>query len=218
MKTTSISDIAKKNLYVHHQKRERAVYFDDKSYYKLWINGWEHSRVAKHGFETGYYDAINASAFKSFIVDSDGSHLGYTMKKGLVVGGSRDSWQNLIANTNDTQRRKFIKEIFQRSVEHRCVVSDMCPANVVISDDSISLIDYEGLASFDWFFKGKPQQWEAQNRNLNKYPKPLWRDMSKYLKQYVAECLQINFEEDIKNEENFLKLHELVMEKTKDAQ
>ena len=31
------------------------------------------------------------------------------------------------------ENRIKIKEIFQRSVEHRCVVSDMCPANVVIT-------------------------------------------------------------------------------------
>lgn len=217
MKLTPIIDIAEKKLYVHHQKRERAVYFDSENYYKLWVKGWEHSAVAKHGFEIEYYDDFNASVFRSFIVDPDGSHLGYSMKKGTSIGGSRDNWQKLIGCTTDIQRKKFIKEIFQRSIIHRCIVSDMCPANVVVDNGKISLIDYEGLGSFSWFFEGKPQVWEAQNRNLDKYPKPLWRDMSKYLRQYVAECLQIDFEEDIKTEESFLRLHQLVMEKTEDA-
>ena len=217
MNSIPVSEFADKQLKVHHQKRERAVYYDDESYYKFWVREWEHSRVAQHGFKVGYYDDELASAFDSFIVDVDGAHLGYKMKKGESVGGSRDGWQNLIKKTSELQRKKFIKNIFQRSLEYSCLVSDMCPANVVICEGNISLIDYEGLGSFSWFFDSKPEIWEAQNRNLDKYPKPIWRDMSKYLRRYVEECLHARFDKDIKTEENFLELYHIVMEKTKNA-
>jgi len=213
MKTISIEQIEGLQLNVHHQKKERAVYFDDDHYYKIWVKNWEHSKVANHGFSSGYYDSAIAGVFKHFIVDTDGSHLGYAMKKGKVAGGSRDSWQKLINLTSDEQRKEFIKTVFSRAKKHRCIVSDMCPANVVVFKDSISLIDYEGLASFDWFFQKKPQFWEAQSRNLKKYPTPFWRDMSKYLIEYCRQCLGIDFSGNLDSEIEFLKLHDAVMKK-----
>ena len=213
MKTTTLQSIDSKKLRVHHVKRERAVYFDEFNYYKFWVKDWEHSRVSKHGFDIGFYDLKTAYAFDSFIVDEDGSQLGYKMKKGKVAGGSKDSWETLIKKTNTKERHDFIKTIFQRAKKNSCIVSDMCPANIVVIDNKISLIDYEGLASFDWFFSGIPQKWEAQNRNLNKYPKPLWRDMSKYLISYCNECLGTDYHEDVNSEKNFLILHDVVMEK-----
>ena len=80
----------------------------------------------------------------------------------------------------------------------------MCPSNVVIYNGEISLIDYEGLASFDWLFNGKPQPWEAQKRNLKKYPTPFWRDMSKHIKSYAEQCVGVKYDKDLSSMQNFL--------------
>ena len=49
---------------------------------------------------------------------------------------------------------------------------------------------------------------------MKKCPNPVWRDMNKYLKRYAKECLKINFTDDLKNHDNFLKLYNAVMNKT----
>tara|TARA_R110000744_G_scaffold63869_3_gene131397 strand:- start:5008 stop:5658 length:651 start_codon:yes stop_codon:yes gene_type:complete len=207
--------LAKSTYNIHHKKRERAVYYNDGHYIKLWVKDWEHCNVARHGFDIGYYDEKNAPACLAFVVDVDGkSDLGYVMKKGNVTGGSKDSWAKLIEMTSLDQRKSFIREVFDRSRLHSCIVSDMCPANVIVSDEEISLIDYEGLGSFNWFFNGQPEEWEAQSRNLKKCPNPYWRDMSKYLKRYVKECLDISFDKDISTVDAFNELYELIKEAT----
>ena len=104
MKETNYDDFIKNNrLRVHHQKRERAVYFDDEYYYKIWVMDWEHSRVVRHAFETGYYDETTVPAFDSIIVQ-DNHDLGYKVKKGKVIGGSKSSWETLIKATSHQQR------------------------------------------------------------------------------------------------------------------
>ena len=99
------------------------------------------------------------------------------------------------------------------------MVADMCPSNIIlfnrkksINRPQISLIDLEGFASFDWFFEGKPQEWEAQDRNLKKCPDPLWRDMSKYTVSFLKECVGINYKKSIDCVERFEEVYELVKE------
>lgn len=192
-----------KNLRVHHSKRERAVAFDNEFYYKFWVPGWEHGLVTRHGIESGFYDKSISCVLDSIIVDS-GRDIGYRMHRAQVAGGSRDSWQNLIENTTKETRQKFITSIMEKSVSLGMTVTDMCPSNVVIYNGEISLIDYEGLASFDWLFNSKPQPWEAQNRNLKKYPTPFWRDMSKHIKSYAEQCIGVKYSKDLSSMHNFL--------------
>ena len=75
MKTISIEKIEalQPQLNVHHRKKERAVYFDDDNYYKIWVKNWEHSKVTNHGFSSGYYDSAVAGVFKHFIVEMTSS-------------------------------------------------------------------------------------------------------------------------------------------------
>jgi len=210
MKETSYADFGNnKNLRVHHQKRERAVFYDDDFYYKLWVPNWEHSKVVRNAFKVGYYDSNIVPAFDSMIT-SDNIDLGYKIRRGKVIGGSQSSWKTLIDNSSQEQRIEFTKHVLNKSMQHRCIVSDMCPANVILWNGKLSLIDLEGLASFDWFFSGHPEKWEAQNRNLKKYPTPLWRDMSKYLRAFLEECVNIKYDKDINSIKNFLEVHTMI--------
>ena len=118
MKEVNVSFLQKKPLSLHHSKRERAVYFDSEHYYKIWVQGWEHSRVARHGFECGYYDDSIASAFEAFIVE-DVFDVGYAMKKGTVIGGSRDPWTRLINAATLNERKAFIRTVFEKSMKNR---------------------------------------------------------------------------------------------------
>ena len=234
MKEANLESLADNNNFKKQKhKRERVVFCDDDFYYKVWDPNWEHSKVTRHAFDIGYYDESIACAFDSMLVqtmcevnighynvsiDTATIDLGYKMKKGKrlydynIAGEANDPWKKLIKATDHDQRKDFIKKIFAKSINHRCIVSDLHPANIVIVDEKISLIDYEGLCSFDWFFKGEPCEWEAQNRNLKKCPSPLWRDMSKYLISYLNDCLNFKHQKDINSLERFLELSELVKE------
>ena len=94
-------------------------------------------------------------------------------------------------------------------MKNECIVSDMAPSNIILYENKISLIDLEGLASFEWLFNGKPQTWEAQNRNLNKCPSPFWRDMSKYLRGFLSECVGIKYDKNVDSVERLEELYNL---------
>jgi len=197
---------ASQKLSIHHQKRERLVMYDDSYYYKTWVPGWEHSHVPRHAFKIGFYDECLTPAFRKMLVEA-GVDRGYIMSRGLVVGSSKDNWDKLISETTYEQRLVFIKNIFEKAVALRCVPSDMAPSNVILYNGEISLIDLEAFQSFDWLFYGKPQYWEAQNRNLKKVPQPLWRDMSKNLLSYLEQCVGLKHDKKLDCVENIIKVN-----------
>jgi hypothetical protein len=181
-----------------HQKRERAVYKSGNEYYKIWVRAWEHSKAVRHALNIGFYDEALTSGLTALIVDDD-LDVGYAMKAGKLIGKSSDNWQVLIKNTTGQQRFDFIQTVFNRAVKHKCILDDMAPSNVILLDGNISLIDLESVQSYSWLFNGKPEEWEAQNRNLNKIPHPYWRDVSKYLLSYLKECVGLTYKHDIDN-------------------
>ena len=205
MKVIEIQDI-NNSLKTHHRKRERAVYFDDEFYYKFWVPDWEHGLVTRYGLESGFYDEKISCVFDCLIIYSK-KDVGYRMQRATVAGGSRDSWEKLISSTTEKTRQQFMLAILEKSLRHQATVTDMCPSNVVIQEGKISLIDYEGLASFQWLFDGKPRAWEAQNRNLARYPSPFWRDMSKHIKSYTEQCIGMTYNEDISSEKKFIEFY-----------
>lgn len=196
-------------LRTHHQKRERAGYYDEQYFYKVWVPNWEHAKVSRHVFEVGYYNLEIVPAFRCFLTH-EGLDRGYIMHLGQVIGGSADNWDRLVNNTTKEQRIKFIKTIFERAVVHESIVSDMAPSNVILYDGKISLIDLEAHASFDWLFKQQPKSWEAQSRNMNKVPSPLWRDMSKYLLSYLDQCVGIKYDKKLDCVDNLAEVNDIL--------
>ena len=195
-----------KNLIIHHQKRERMVMYDDLHYYKIWVPNWEHSQVLRNAFEIGFYDKNTTPAF-SKIITENGLDRGYIMYRGTVAGNSNDNWNKLINQTSHEQRLSFIKNLFQKAVNTNCIPSDMSPSNIILYNGKISLIDLEGFQSFEWLFHGKPQQWEAQNRNLKKAPNPFWRDMSKNILSFLDQCVGLKYNKKLDRLENIIEIN-----------
>ena len=186
---------------LHHKKRTRAVFKDEKYHYKLWEFGWEHGDVTRNCFDIGYYDMEIVPAFVSMIVH-DGKDVGYVMKSGKVLGSSRGPWDTLVNTTNRNDQLIFLNEVLQRSVKHNRIISDMVPSNVIVFDGKICTIDLEGVESFSWMFNGVPEPHEAPDRNLNKVSKPYWGIMSEWTKLYMKQCLGVSYDKEIDCVEN----------------
>jgi hypothetical protein len=109
------------------------------------------------------------------------------------------------------QRKTFIQDVFRKSIEIGGTYTDLAPCNLIFYNDAINFIDLESFRSFELIYENKRKDYEKFD--LDAWWKPhetAKRDVNKYLKSYLSECLGLGLEFDIDSKENFKKTAELV--------
>ena len=194
------------------RKRERRVdyYPDLKVHMKSWVEDWEHSKVTRYGFESGYYDSITVPYFKN-IVTHNNKDLGYCIETGVVAGSTLDTWNFLIAEVGRNNLIVFFKLLIERGLSTGSIFTDLAPSNIIVKNNKPCLIDLEGLESFSWMFDGNPLPHEAQNRNLQKCDNPFWRGFDEYYHKFMKDVVGIeNFNDKLNSVKSIKKMYTLL--------
>lgn len=210
-----INDVNQKKVVAIKEKRERAVYYviDDNMFFKVWVPNWSQSKIANYCIEKDFYNEKNADSIYALLEDETGPR-GYVQKAGESAaepGKSDKSWDYFVKKTNKSQRYNFIKEIFEKSIEVQGTYTDLAPCNLIFFNDKINFIDLESFRSFDLIFDKKRRDYE--NFDLNAWWKPhetAKRDVNRYLKSYLKDCLDIEIDYEIDSLENFKKTLEVL--------
>jgi hypothetical protein len=207
---------ADKEVYLIKKKRERAIYYDGgkKIYFKVWVPAWTQSKIASFGLSSGFYNEKNVKSLSAILYDETGPR-GYIQKKGesVIEEGDEKSWKKFKEMTSYEQQLNFILETFKNSIDKRCTYSDLAPSNIIIFEDQINFIDLESIRSFDLIYDGKRSEYE--NFELDAWWKPqetAKRDVNKYFKAYIEECLDLKIEHEIDSVENFHKTYRMLKE------
>ena len=102
-------------------KRERRVdYYPDLNIHmKFWVEDWEHSKVTRYGFESGYYDNVTVPYFKNMVTHNN-KDLGYCIEAGIVAGSSLDSWDFLISEVGHDNLIAFFKLLIDCKKLKKC--------------------------------------------------------------------------------------------------
>ena len=196
------------------QKRERAVYTDGNFYYKVWVPNWQKGDITKAGVDNGFYDTSTTPALESLIYDESGQR-GYIMKVGNTLCRSGDSmdWSGLVDNISLEMRKDFILNILNKSLVTKGIHLDLSASNVVMIDNKLSLIDLESFGSFGFVFDAKKEWYEKFE--LDAWYKPLetaQRDLDKFYKAYLIQCLNISYLNKIDSENSVREIIDLIMD------
>jgi|GEM_PF-3967933 hypothetical protein len=197
------------------KKRERAVFFDGKKYYKVWVPNWTQGDILEQALKVGFYHKGNASALESIIYDETGTR-GYICKSAeqLAPAGSR-SWDKLIQKTSYEYRLRFMLEILEKSLESGGMYVDLVASNMVLVDNNISLIDLDSYNSFSLIFDRKKDFFE-EKFDLDAWWKPhetAKRDVDLFYRSYLKKCLDIDFEQTIDNINKVKKLVDILKQR-----
>lgn len=208
---SEISDLISSGTVVK-KKRERAVVFNNGLFYKVWVPNWTQSKIVEYALNHGFYNEENLESLESLIHDESGPR-GYIQRAGLSVddGSSTKSWKTAIKNIDKKSLIKFIKNIMSLSIDIDGTYTDFSPSNVIIFNSKLNLIDLESFRSFDLVFDRKKQSFE--NFDLDAWWKPhetAKRDVDKYFRAYLSECLSLNLDFKIDSREAFVRAYELV--------
>lgn len=175
------------------KKRERFVVKNNDKFYKIWVKNWTQGNITKNAIDTGYYNNINSSALDSLIYDNSGQR-GYITKSGICLDNK--GWKYLNNQTTFDQRKIFMLSLLENSFISKGIYVDLSPSNIVLLNNSISLIDLDSFKSFSLIFENKTQWYETFD--IDAWWKPhetAIRDLNKYYTDYFKICLdkQIDF-------------------------
>ena len=195
------------------KKRERSVYCNDQYYYKIWVKNWTQGDITKFAVDNGFYDEVTSPALQSLIYDESGQR-GYIMAKGVNLNSQNNhrDWTDIVRQTSKKERYNFFLYLIEKSLLVSGLYLDLASSNIVSYNNKLSLIDLESYGSFNFVFNGKKEWYEKFD--LNAWWKPLdtaRRDLDLFYKDYLSQCLGINYNktinspEDIKNILNELK-------------
>lgn len=207
-----INDIEDKLHTCVRKKRERAVYKDGSDYYKIWVSNWTKAEVVKVALDCGFYDEHISSVLTATIFDESGQR-GYVAKEGESVsqyGGK--VWRGLIEQTTRGQRKNFFVRVIDNSLKTKVTFLDFFPANMILYNNEISFIDLDSIGSFSFIFDGKREWYEKFE--LDAWWKPLEtarRDLDISLREYLKECLGIEYDDTINSENDFLKIQDMLI-------
>lgn len=210
-----LNSISNENVLTVKKKRERAVYFlpDRNIFFKIWVPNWTQGSITNFCINSEFYDEKNIASVLQLIEDDTGPR-GYTQLAGVSAaepGKSDKSWKMFVSMTTLDQRKKFIKSFFKNSLRVGGTYTDLAPCNLIFFNNDINFIDLESFRSFDLIYDNKRKEYE--NFDLDAWWKPhetAKRDVNKYLKSYLLECIGLELKFDIDSRENFKKTAELV--------
>tara|TARA_B100001093_G_scaffold485513_1_gene519973 strand:+ start:43192 stop:43869 length:678 start_codon:yes stop_codon:yes gene_type:complete len=210
-----LNSISKQKVITVKKKRERAVYFlpESNKFFKLWVPNWTQGLITSFCIEQEFYNANNAQSVIELIEDESGPR-GYVQIAGVSAaepGKSDKDWSMFNRMTSLDKRKTFIQNVFRKSIEIGGTYTDLAPCNLIFYNDTINFIDLESFRSFDLIYENKRKDYEKFD--LDAWWKPhetAKRDVNKYLKSYLSECLGLDLQFDIDSKENFKKTAELV--------
>ena len=194
------------------QKRERAVFFNSGVFYKVWVGNWTQSKITEHAFSCGFYNSDNAGSVIALLSDHTGPR-GYAQLQGESMEDPKGSksWDHFIKSIDIEDRKKFIVNLMEKSIEVDGTYSDLAPSNVIKFKEKINLIDLESFRSFDLIFKRQKSEFELFD--LDAWWKPhetAKRDVDKYFRSYMSECLSVDINFVIDSREAFKSALEIV--------
>jgi hypothetical protein len=215
-----LNSIKNDEVYEIKKKRERAIYsIESKNlFFKIWVQNWTQSKIANYCFEAGFYDSKNANSIIGILHDSTGDR-GYVQHSGICPiekGKSDKCWDQFIRNTTLEKRKNFIIDVFEKSFIAKGTYTDLAPCNTILYNDNINFIDLESFRSFELIFENKRKEYE--NFELDAWWKPhetAKRDVNKYFKSYILNCLNININFEIDSYKNFKKAYETIKNECK---
>lgn len=210
-----MDSIKEEIVYTIKKKRERAIYFipNKNIFFKLWVPNWTQSKITNYCIDNNFYDANNANSIIAVIEDETGPR-GYVQHSGESAADPEKSdkdWSKFIKKTTIQQRKEFISDVFEKSLALEGTYTDMAPCNLIFYKDNINFIDLESFRSFSLIFDKVKKDFE--NFDLNAWWKPhetAKRDVNKYLKSYLKDCLSIDLKFNIDSRENFKKALEVI--------
>ena len=196
------------------KKRERAVFYGNGMFYKIWVPNWTQGDITKHCFDIGFYDSGNASSVDALIYDDTGQR-GYAQRAGQTVSTvhrhNDSEWSYFTKLVDKRSRFDFVLDLMRKSIIADGTFSDFAPSNVIIHDNKLNLIDLESYRSFDLIFDRKRASFEMFD--LDAWWKPhetALRDVNLYFKSYFKACLDIELDFDISDRAHFNKALEIV--------
>ena len=188
------------------------VYKDDNFYYKLWPSSWFKSNVVKITLENGFYTDSILPVPVTLIHDNIGQR-GYVMKKGKVLIHKENyrKWDTFVENTTRKQRKSFILNLLNRSLYIKGTHVDLCPSNLILYNDEISLIDLNSYNTFDFIFRKKPASYEdfreTTKEDLFEYAS---YNIDLFYRDYLEFCLDIKYDKKIDSEQSLKDIKNLV--------
>ena len=191
------------------------VYTDNNLYYKIWPSDWGKSNVVKVAVGNGFYDSYTAPVLESLIYDDDGQR-GYITKKGKSLLGRKGSdWSKVVENTTIQHRKDFMMYLLEKSLDTRGIHVDLCPNNLVLYNDKLSLIDLDSYTSFSFVFDGETKWFENFNiKDFRKDPLEIVRyDLDLLYNDYLQGCLDIKYGRKINSEQRLIELMNFIERK-----
>lgn len=184
------------------------VYTDGDLYYKIWPSNWNKSSVVNHAVKSNFYDSYSIPILTKLIYDGEG-HRGYITKKGKhlydkSINKGYKYWDYMVENTTNVQRKDFILSLLNRSLQCQLLFTDLCPTNLLLYNDDISLIDLDSCHSFSYIFYGKPMNFEKLTAHHSDHLERSRYSCNLLYRDYLRECLGIDYDKTI-NSENKLK-------------
>ena len=150
------------------KKRERAVFFDGKKYYKVWVPNWTQGDILEHALKVGFYHKGNASALESIIYDETGTR-GYICKSAKQLLESGGMYVDFVAS-------------------NMVLVDNIISLIDLDSYNSFSLIFDRKKDFFEEKFD--LDAWWKPHETAK-------RDVDLFYRSYLKNCLEIDFEQTI---------------------
>ncbi len=216
------------------------LYTDSEYYYKIWDASWDKSNIVEKAFNDGLYDMNIVSVFDSLVYDDEGTR-GYITTAGkrmfpLKDGKSYlfmnsdnnnefDSFTIYNSNTTREQRRQFILDILNNTIDSETIYFDLTPRNILLNDNKLSLIDLDGVVTFDYMFtvqfldldndnpyyKIDTDTDECKQEEMKiKAWQVIYKHFNTIYKQYLIQCLNINYDKEINSKQSLIEIRELI--------
>jgi hypothetical protein len=203
------------------KKREREVYYfiDEKIFVKIWVPNWTQSEISSFAINSGFYNKDNIESLVGLLYDKSGprGYVQYAGETAAESGKSDKDWCKFIRLTTYAQRYNFIYEVFKNSIQSSGTYTDLAPSNVILFKNKINFIDLESFRSFDLIFEKKRKEYEKFD--LDAWWKPhetAKRDVNRFLKSYLKDCLDMTLDYEIDSKENFSRVFEELKKLRKD--
>jgi hypothetical protein len=205
------------------------LYTDSEYYYKIWNSSWEDSDIVERAFNDGFYDYSIVSVFVSHIYDDDGNR-GYITRSGKRMFPLKDGKSYLFmksdnnnkfdtftiynSNTTREQRKQFMLSILNNAIESEHIHFDLTPRNIVLDDNKISLIDLNSYLSLNYIFteqlpNSKTLQSVEEELQV-KYWQLRYKHFNTIYKQYLVQCLNVNYNEEINSKQSLIEIRKLI--------
>ena len=205
-------------------------------YYKIWPSNWQRANIMDVALRKRFYDFKICPILEHLIYDKDGTCRGYITKgaeplwilqtTALDMTEQKDharrlrDWSVVKNKTTKKQRKDFILNLLTKSMQTEMMFLDFAPSNVVLYLDKLSLIDLDSLCSFSFVFDDTQDSYEnfttedwvgkvVEGKEM-KTPKEELHHNLQFYKDYINQCLDIDYDKEIHSVEDVREIIELI--------